>query len=154
VRVWQDNHPRAATQLVNAELSVPISSEGLTVLAIDGLKIVPRWQARYFDPEVKPLSDQSFSTVTSPFGKVYGMLFSMGRSLDSAYVWLDATDKDLREARLSYKSGSEWKQIVDTHYPYEFSLPRNEKDVDFEFYVEGVKTDGNVVRSDQIHLHG
>ena len=82
----------------------------------------------YLDKEARPLSDQSYSTIASPFGPVTGMMFSMGRSLESVYVWLEATEKDLIEARLSYKEDGKWKRIVDAHYPYEFSLPFKETD--------------------------
>ena len=153
VRIWRDNHASGDTQLVRGRLSIPVSNEGITVLAIDGLKIVPRFQSEYFDPQAKPLSDQSYHTIASPFGPVTGMLFSMGKSLNTAYVWLEATDKDLTEARLSYKEDGQWKKIVDAHYPYEFSLPFSEASPSFEFYVEGVKSDGSILRSSQVDLH-
>ena len=76
----------------------------------------------------------------------------MGRSLESVYVWLEATEKDLTEARLSYKEDGQWKRIVDAHYPYEFSLPFKETDPEFDFYVEGVRPDGSVVRSGHVNL--
>jgi hypothetical protein len=153
VRTWQDNRATASIQLVQGQLTVPVSAKGITVLAIDGLKIEPIFQSKYFDTAARPLSDQSYNTIASPFGTVTGMLISMGRSLNSAYIWLEATEKDLTEARLSYKEDGQWKKIVDSHYPYEFSLPINEKESDFEFYVEGVRPDGSVVRSSQVVLH-
>jgi hypothetical protein len=152
VRVWKDNLASGSTQLVQGQLTVPVSGKGISAVAIDGLKFKPNFQSDYLDTEAKPLSDQSYRTIDSPFGPVNGMLISMGRSLNSAYVWLGATEKDLTEARLSYKEGGEWKKIVDAHYPYEFSLPVNEKEPSFEFYVEGVKPDGSVVRSSEVDL--
>ncbi len=152
VRIWQDNRVSASMQLAQGQITVPVSAKGITVLAIDGLKIEPSFQSMYFDKEARPLSDQSYSTIASPFGPVTGMMFSMGRSLESVYVWLEATEKDLIEARLSYKEDGKWKRIVDAHYPYEFSLPFKETDPEFDFYVEGVRPDGSVVRSGQVNL--
>lgn len=140
-------------QLAQGQMTVSMAAKGITVLAIDGLKIEPSFQSKYFDTAAKPLSDHSYSAIASPFGSVTGMLISMGRSLNSAYIWLEATEKELTEARLSYKEDGQWKKIVDSHYPYEFSLPINENESDFEYYVEGVKPDGSVVRSSQVDLH-
>jgi hypothetical protein len=153
VRVWIDNRASGRMQLAQGQLTVPVSTKGISALAIDGLRIEPHFQSEYLDTEARPLSDQSYRTIASPFGPVTGMLLSMGRSLNSAYIWLEATEKDLTEARLSYKEDGQWKKIVDSHYPYEFSLPFSDTDPNFEFYVEGVKPDGSVVRSSQVDLH-
>jgi hypothetical protein len=153
VRVWHDNRTGAGEQLVQGQVIVPVSTKGITVLAIDGLRIHPSFQGEYVDPNAKPLSEQSYHTIASSFGQVNGMLLSMGRSLTSAYVWLEATEKELKEARLTYKDGDQWKTIVDSHYPFEFSLPVSEIEPAFEFYVDGVKPDGTVMRSGQVDLH-
>ena len=71
-----------------------------------------------------PLADQSYAEAASPFGKVTGMLLAFGGSNNTAYVWLEATEQQLRSARLHYRFGTaEWNVVEDTRYPYDFSLP-------------------------------
>lgn len=146
-RVWQENKAAAALTLDRGEVSVPIQGRGISALAIDGLKIAPAFQEKVFAEEAATLSARSYSTVTSPFGKVTAMIISLGRSLTSGYVWLEATEKELKEARLHYRQGGEWKEVADPRYPFEFSLPLRATEPPLELWVEGVKVDGARERS-------
>ena len=80
------------------------------------------------------------------------MLISFGSSLANSYVWLEATEKELKEARLRYRRGGEWKEIVDPQYPFEFSLPLADGEAGFDFQIEGVKTNGSRERSATVAL--
>jgi hypothetical protein len=122
------------------------------VLAIDGLTIVSQFQDRYFDAVAPRLSDQSYRFVQSPFGQINAMLISMGKSLETVYVWLEATEQEISAATLVYKDLDNWIRDTKRVYPYEFSLPFRAEDTSFQFYVEAVRTDGSVVRSEQAEL--
>ena len=52
------------------------------------------------------LSDKSYAESETPFGKLTGMLLSFGSENTSAYVWLTATEKEVRTARLHYRLGT------------------------------------------------
>jgi len=69
--------------------------------------------------------------------------------MTSAYVYLKQTYQDLKSARLNYKDGSGWKSVEDAKYPYEFTVERPDDDKpDFEFFIEAVKLDGTVEKSE------
>jgi hypothetical protein len=155
-RLWQDNKAAAPVTVRGGELSAPILARGITAVAIDGLRITPIFQAKVFAADVEKgtakLSSSSHGEITTPFGKVTGMLISFGQSLTSGYVWLEATEKELKEARLHFRLGGEWKEVIDTQYPFEFSLPLPDKEQGFEFWVEAFKTDSNRERSKTVEL--
>ncbi len=152
VRVWRNNVASESTQMSRDRLTASLLPRGITVLAIDGLTIVSQFQAQYFDAGAPRLSDQSYRFVQSPFGQINTMLISMGRSLETIYVWLEATEQEITAATLVYKDLDNWVRQTKRLYPYEFSLPFRNEDTSFQFYVEAVRTDGSVVRSEQVGL--
>jgi hypothetical protein len=94
-------------------------------------------QAKLFDPAAPVLGDASIASVTAPFGKVHGMLLSMGRGLTSAFVYTDALPEDVVSARLRYRQGSQdWKIVEDEIFPFEFSIWMDEAAGDFEGMIE------------------
>jgi hypothetical protein len=153
VRAYEENVLRPNLTLLNGEVTVPVGANGITALAVEGLAVMTRFQSRVFDKAAKPLSDSSYATVETPFGKVTGMLISMGKNVDSSYVWLEANEKALKEARLHYKQDGAWKEIADKQYPFEFSLPISPEQLVFEYWVEGVRANGEHVRSSVVELH-
>jgi hypothetical protein len=153
VRRWSNNAAGPPLLLKDGKLSTSLSSKGITVLAIDGISIATQFQSEYFAKDAAMLPAQSYRFIEAPFGTVHGMLLSMGKNLVSAYVWLEADEQTLTEARLycREKEGNTWRMFADLHYPYEFSIPV--KTDGFEYYIEGVKTDQSVVRSENVILH-
>jgi len=119
---------------------------------VEGLRVTTQFQDEVFDPAATPLSDRSYASVDSPMGSITGMMMSMGRSLSTAYVWLQATEKQLREARLHYKGSGGWEVMVDSQYPFEFTLALEDQQPAFEFWVEGVTTNGQRTQSEVIEL--
>ena len=134
------------------EVTVTIKEHGITALAVDGLKVVPQFQQKVFGAEVAPLSDASYREADSPFGKVTGMLISMGADLTNAFVWLEATEKQLRQARMRYRLHGVEKEIVDARYPFEFSVPLKETDTSFTYSIEGTTTTNETAAAPAIEL--
>jgi hypothetical protein len=145
IRMWNNNVAGQGGQMTRGRMTAVLSPKGITVLAIDGLAVVPQFQDQYFDAGTPRLSDRSYGFFESPFGQINAMLLSMGKSLETAYIWLEATDQEITGATLIYKDEDNWVREVDGRYPYEFSLPFREEDTSFQFYVEAVKPDGSVV---------
>lgn len=152
VRAWQENAAGAPTQMKGGEVTVTIKARGITALAIDGLKVVPQFQQKVFGANAAPLSDQSFRTIDSPFGKVTGMMISMGADLTNAFVWLEATEKELKQARLRYQLNGKEHEMVDAAYPFEFSVPLRETDAAFTYVVEGTTTKNEAVVVPSVEL--
>jgi hypothetical protein len=81
------------------------------------------------------------------------MLLAFGGPNDSAYVWLEATEQQLRSARLHYRFGAAaWTAIEDLRYPYEFSLAAPADAAAFSYWVEATRTDGSMVKSETFEL--
>jgi hypothetical protein len=145
VRVWKDNRPSAPASLSNGELTIDVSPKGITALCLESIPVKTRFQGLVSDTSVRPLSENSFSELPTAYGKVTGMLISMGRTLSSGYIWLEAGEKVLRRARLRYRTGNDWKEIVDAAYPYEFSIPLADGDRNIECKIDGETPDGTTV---------
>jgi hypothetical protein len=134
------------------EVTVTIKEHSITALAVDGIKVVPQFQQKVFGANVAPLSGESYRTVDSPFGKVTGMMISMGGDLTNAFVWLEATEKQLKQAKLRYRLNGVEREVVDAQYPFEFSLPLRETDAAFTYTIEGTTTMNEVVAVPSIEL--
>jgi hypothetical protein len=81
------------------------------------------------------------------------MLLGFGGANNSAYVWLEATEQEVRSARLHYRIGAgEWQAIDDTRYPYDFSLPVPAEAARFSSWVETTRTDGSAAESETVEL--
>jgi hypothetical protein len=147
IRTWQENSTGPELRMCGGEVAVPVAAKGITALAVDGLTVMTRFQSKIFDQSAGPLSATSYSISQTPLGTVTGMWLRFGKSADSAYVWLSASDSDLREVRLHYKEGMAWIEVVDREYPFEFSVPLNSSQPCFEYWVDAVTNDNAKLRS-------
>jgi hypothetical protein len=180
VTVWQGNDRVTGGWLEDGVLSLTVKAGGITALRIEGVPIRTRFQAEVFDSAAPALSAGSYAQWPTGFGKVTGMMISMGRSLTSGYIWLDATEKTLRSAVLHYKicegakepspglkessatwkvssggwqdSSAGWQEVKDAIYPYEFSIPIKDKADVLEFWIEGLDGTGQNIQSGKMFL--
>jgi len=152
IQVWRENQLVNPTVLEQGEVTVSIAGKGITALAIDGINIEPKFQRKIFDPDIPALSDESFAITEASFGKVVGMIICMGRDLTNVYIYTDALPDKVKLVRLHYRQLDMWNEAVDSNYPFEFSIPLDEKASKFEFYLEVTLTDGKQVQSDVIIL--
>ena len=145
VRVWRDGVPGAALSAVDGRVSVPVPPRGLTALTFERMPVFTRLHDAAFDRKAKPLGARSHSVDRPAFGKVTGMLLSMGRGLTNAFVWMAAGPDAVREARLTYTDASGARRtVVDRAYPFEFSLRVPDAQAAFAYRVEAVRTDGSI----------
>jgi len=152
VRTWSGNRPGSAAKMREGEIVVSIPAAGLSAIAIDGIHVVTQFQTEVSGDAAR-LSDRSYAETTSPIGKVTGMLLAFGGANTSAYVWLDATEQQIRSAKLHYSmNGSDWKVTEDSRYPYEFSMPLRADAEMLSYWVEAARTDGSTARSETVEL--
>jgi hypothetical protein len=153
IRTWQNNRNGPEITLHNGEFSVTIPSSGLAAVAVDGVRVVPQFQQDVIGSG-SSLSGNSYAEKQTPLGKVTGMLLSFGPSNTAAYVWLGATEKELRSARLHYRwDDSEWNAIDDSRYPFDFSMPMNAGARSFSYWIEAVPaTAGSAMKSETVVL--
>jgi hypothetical protein len=152
VRTWIDNKPGAPLTLDNGKLTIPVTGDGLTAVAIRDVRIRPRFQDKLLAGG-PPLPADSHATL--PLGPAHAMLLSFGRDLTSAYVYSESTFKETRQATLRYRTAADadWRTVTDAAYPYEFTVELAPTDRQFEFSLETVGTDGRTRRSEPVTLH-
>ena len=120
---WENNQPRPVGTSSGQNLNFKIPAKGIKAFAIDQTQVKPTLQARMFDPSAPKLGSESIKTLEAPFGKVHGMLLSMGRGLTSAFVYTEALPENVISAQLRYRQGNgEWKSLRDEIFPFEFSV--------------------------------
>ena len=134
---WENNQPRPAGTSSGQSMEFKISAKGMTAFAIEGAQIKTTLQAKMFDLSAPKLGSESIKTVEAPFGKVHGMLLSIGRGLTNAFVYTEALPENVISAQLRYRQGSgEWKTLRDEIFPFEFSVWLDEHAGDFESVME------------------
>ena len=158
VQVWTNSIPAPATTLASGSTTVTIPAKGLAALVIQDLPIQTSFQRKYRAAS-PALGAQSYTSVTNAqFGAVRSCLISLGPTLTSAYVWLqacpaNATDSrsgPLKEARLKYSiNGGPTNTLVDAVWPFEFTVPLASTEAHFRFWVEGVTPADQVVATPQ-----
>jgi hypothetical protein len=154
VRVRKENRPSEPISLLRGEMATSVMPKGITALVVEDLKITTQFQERVFGGLDTKLSDEAYFTADTPIGRVTGMLISFGASLTSAYIWLEATDAVLKEARLSYKRGNSRREIAKTEYPFEFTILLGQEKEPLEFWVEGLTTKDERLRTTTLELKG
>jgi hypothetical protein len=134
---WENNQPRPGGTSSGQRMEFKIPAKGITAFAIEKADIKTTLQAKMFDPSAPKMGSESIKTVEAPFGKVHGMLLSMGRGLTNAFIYAEALPKDVIAARLRYRQGNgEWKTLQDEIFPYEFSVWLEDSVGDFEAVME------------------
>lgn len=137
-RVWQENQPVKSIELNPAEIHVEIAPNGITALAIAGLKVAPKFQTKLVGSS--PAWKQDFAKLD--LGGTHAMLLNFGPELKSAYVYLQANATEVRQATLHYSTGGEWHTMTDDAFPFEFTVPVAADASRFDFKVETISTDG------------
>ena len=137
MRNWEDNQPAVTRPWPGETLTFCIPAKGIQAFAIGPAETRKTLQAKIFDPAAPQLGTGSIKTLETPFGKVHGMLLSLGRGLTSAFVYTDALPEHVITARLRYRQGGgEWKSLQDDVFPFEFSVWLDDDAGDFDAVME------------------
>lgn len=141
-RRWVDNKEVSGGHAASREMNVSLSPRGIAAFAIDGVEIKKTLQGRLFASDCPKLGPGSIRTMEAPFGKLHGLLLSMGPGLTNAFVYTDALPENVIVARFKWRQGEGgWKTVEDGVFPFEFSVWLDEGAGDFECQVE-VETAG------------
>ena len=153
MRNWKNNQPTAASSWPGEKLAFRVPTRGIQAFAISSADTKKTLQSKMLDPAAPQLGPTSIVSVKTPFGKVHGMLLSMGRGLSSAFVYTDALPEQVITARLRYRQGKgEWKILQDDIFPFEFSLWLDDAAGDFEGIFEVETTHLEEQKSNRILL--
>ncbi|MDO8541047.1 MAG: hypothetical protein Q7S40_11470 [Opitutaceae bacterium] len=123
-REWRDNREVAAIEISGSGIfTVEIAPRGLTALAVDGVKVQTQFQQKFFAGERQPLGPRSYVEANPTWSPVKASVISFGDELAEAYIYLQATGRELQSVRLSLMAAPDAPPIEDRNYPFEFTLP-------------------------------
>jgi hypothetical protein len=118
--------PAESGELRDGRLRVRVPAGGLVSVKIHGLKnlaALPVLPATTADRTAGDAPDFFRQPDPDAAGTVTGMILRFGARTD-AFIYTDRTEKQVRKATLRYRIGDAPEaEIVDTRYPYEFSVP-------------------------------
>lgn len=152
-RSWADNRPTKALQVINGTANIHISPKGITALAIDDVPVTTQFQQDVFNATEAGAHDETFKIVTSSFRKISSAIFSFGK-LSNAYIWLEASGQQVKKAVLHYhiSGAKDWGKKEDNSYPFEFSIPLEEKAAGIKWWIEVTHPTGQTNKSTAILL--
>lgn len=109
------------TEMSEGKLTVSVPGNGIRTFKIEGLRNEPLLKKD--KPFQSPVGENGYFRATvDGLGTLTGMLISVADNLTNAYVYTDATEKQLKKMTLSYSTdGINWEAIADDSYPFEFS---------------------------------
>ncbi len=152
VRVWRENEVKQDATFHEGRVSTEVGPKGITVLEVEGLEVTPRVQKRFLDGTVNGLNALSHAAWETPIGMVQAMALRAGRGLTSAYVYLQATERDLTAAGLEFETAAGPRRIEDTHYPFEFSVPVDDASREFQFQIHATTVAGGRIETSRYKL--
>jgi hypothetical protein len=149
-RVWRDNQPAAAIGLEDGRFDLAVAPHGITALAVDDAEVTTAFQHRFAGRG----TPWAVGHAAVDFGGLEAYALDFGPGNTSAYVFLKATDRVLREVVLHWREtgGSEWHSAVDAAYPFEFRIPVGPAVGGIEFFVTANRVSGDQDRSEIGHL--
>jgi hypothetical protein len=136
----------ATLPLNNNQATVTLEVRGMAVLEISGLEIEVETHKEF--PAPKPSKAPSYIEVDCGDGtEVRAASIQMLPGAWQAYVYSTAESKTLEKITLKWIAGKKKGTLIDTDYPYEFSVPVKAGEESFRFTVESIKKDGQVVKT-------
>lgn len=146
-RVWRENKPAGTRQIDPADFEVGIAPRGITVLAIEGLDIAPKFQIGLGGGGAWAKDSAQLD-----LGGTHALVLNFGPGLQSAYVYLQAGPTEFQQATLRYACGGATQTLADAAFPFEFTVPLPPDAADFRFQVEAIRPGGDRVQSEAAQL--
>ena len=147
-KLWVDNQPAADIEVKNGEFEIPLSPSpnGITAVAIEGLKITPRFQDKIFNLSEKDAWKKDMLDIDSPF-KARALMLNFGKDFQTAYVYMKDEDPAYSSVKLMWRDGNQTKTMTDNSYPFEFTVKIPAGTDKFQFILETADSEGKTVRS-------
>ena len=136
-RVFRDG---STTPLRDGRLTITVPPMGLTAVEVEGLVVTPKFQDRLVGARAGDAWRRDH--IELPFGGTHAMILNFGPAATSAYVYLQADDSKFKEVTLSYTVAGRRSTLIDTSYPFEFTVPVPAGASAFDFEVQAVTLSG------------
>jgi len=138
----------ATLSLTNNAGTIEMSPRGFMVLELSDLDIEVATHQKY--PAPKEAEAPYFIEVNCEDStRIRATSIQMQPGAWQAYVYSTAESKTLEKITLSWESENYKGTVVDTDYPYEFSVPVKAGESTFTFSVEAVKKNGQLVKTEE-----
>ena len=141
--LWKDNKPKGKVKVRNGQVTLDVSGDGITAIAIEGVDVKPSFQSRVGLPEGK----WAHNYTSTGFEKDRAVVFDFGPGLISVYVWNEANNEKYEVTTLHYAIDGVWQEVTKSGYPYEYTIPLSDSNSTFEYWFEAVTPEGKTVRS-------
>jgi hypothetical protein len=135
-----------ALPLKNNTGTIEIAPRGFTVLEIKDLDIEVATHKKYVEPG-KGNEPYYVEIECTDSTQVRATSIQLIPGAWQAYVYSTAESKTLERITLSWETENDKGRVIDTDYPYEFSVPVAAGESKFSFTVEKVKKNGDIIRT-------
>jgi len=140
-RIWQDNQllPESI-QVTDGRGTISLSPKGITAISISGIQ--PKVQFQKEMSEVKSIPVENIGEEKLGECSVEGSVLAFGPGLRWFYSWLrsDAGKPDFNSVTLTIESGGETREIEDTTFPFEFSVPISEESQGIRYSLKSTRS--------------
>lgn len=136
----------ATLKLVDNVANLEMDSREFLVLEVDGLNIELKVHQKY--PVPKVAKEPCFAEIEcedSTFIRATSIKLHPG--VWDAYIYSTAESKTLENITLIWETENHKGTLVDTDYPYEFSVPVVGGEDTFKFTIKMVKTNGKIIET-------
>ena len=141
---------KAPLPIHDGRFAVQVSAQGITSVEISDVEITPVFQPGIL--EKREGASWSPDYLEMPFGNARAMMLP-GLDTDNAYIYLQSDDAEFSAVTLHYEQSGAQNTVVDTAFPYEFTVPIDHTATEFTFHLEGVSVDGSTARSQEGGFH-
>lgn len=135
-KMWINGGEAVDFKVNGTSFEVPVSSGGITAVAIEGIDIKPKFQDRLFNVDQSD-AWKNYALKIEDI-EATALFFNFGKGFKKVYVYLQDPYPDYQKAILHYmKDGKELKMEA-AEYPFEFTVDIDEGQDKFEFWLETV----------------
>ncbi len=152
-KVWKQNKPVENITIKNGEFEISLDPLGIYAVAIEGLKIAPKFQDKIFNTSAADAWSVNKLDFEFDGAKGVAHFFNFGKDFKTAYIYLKDPNPEYKSMKLVYKKDSKVFTLTDTDYPFEFTVPISDKDTSFEFYLEANFEDKKNTKSQPLKLN-
>lgn len=147
-RIWKDNRKCGRVKVKDGAITLDVSGQGITAIAIEGVDVKPSFQDRVG----KSADKWTVNYTSAGFYKDRAVLFDFGPGLKSIYVWNESDNNAFASTTLHYALDGNWKTLSKKGYPYEFTIPISDEIGSFEYYFEATTPSGTTLLSEKASL--
>ena len=141
-RLWLDNKPGPAIQVINGAFAITVPAKGIAALVIDGVKVKPRFQEGFADLSAEDAWKTGHLVWVTPAARA--MILNFGSAYRSFYFHLKDGKKDFKSLRLNYEIDGVAGTLSDEAFPWEFTVPLAVDAKKITFKLEATRPDGTI----------